>query len=269
MTPYLESSTHHRDLADRSRGSSAPAARTFSSQAYAQFDNHNADRVAGDVPARGRGRRTSTASPPRSRAGPNFGIVQLAIDGRPLGEPFDAYATARRAPRRRSRSARVALAEGKHMLTMTVTGKNAASTDYLAGLDLVVLDSAGGGAADPDRGGDDRGRAAPCRRRWRCRSARRADVRRLPARRLARVHGVDDGERDLHGRRRGADRRAIPGHLANGSFSLPQPLRVEFAKTAWSGADVERARSRSRSSRRSARTTSCAPAATRRRSPSR
>ena len=26
-----------------------------------------------------------------------------------------------------------------------------------------------------------------------------------------------------------------PGHLANGAFSLPQPLRVEIAKTAWSG----------------------------------
>ena len=25
-----------------------------------------------------------------------------------------------------------------------------------------------------------------------------------------------------------------PGHLANGAFTLPQPLRVELAKSAWS-----------------------------------
>jgi len=25
-----------------------------------------------------------------------------------------------------------------------------------------------------------------------------------------------------------------PGHLTNGAFSLPEPLRVEFSKTAWS-----------------------------------
>jgi amidase len=26
-----------------------------------------------------------------------------------------------------------------------------------------------------------------------------------------------------------------PGHLANGSFTLPEPLRVELGKTAWTG----------------------------------
>ena len=57
--------------------------------------------------------------------------------------------------------------------------------------------------------------------------ARRAgDVRRLHARRVARVHGVDHRERDLHRGRRGADRHRPGGHLTvNGAFYLPQPLR--------------------------------------------
>ena len=28
---------------------------------------------------------------------------------------------------------------------------------------------------------------------------------------------------------------ADPGHLANGAFTLPQPLRVEIAPTTWTG----------------------------------
>ena len=28
-------------------------------------------------------------------------------------------------------------------------------------------------------------------------------------------------------------RSSDPGHLTNGAFSLPQPLRVELGKTAW------------------------------------
>ena len=63
--------------------------------------------------------------------------------------------------------------------------------------------------------------------------ARRERVlRRLPAGRHARVHGVDHGQRDLHGGRRGADGRR-PGRLMNGSFSLPQPLRVEIDPASW------------------------------------
>jgi len=26
-----------------------------------------------------------------------------------------------------------------------------------------------------------------------------------------------------------------PGHLSNGAFSLPEPLRVSFSKSAWTG----------------------------------
>ncbi len=33
-----------------------------------------------------------------------------------------------------------------------------------------------------------------------------------------------------------------PGHLANGAFSLPEPLRVELAKTSWSAPDRQRGR---------------------------
>ena len=40
------------------------------------------------------------------------------------------------------------------------------------------------------------------------------------------LHRVDVGQRDLHGGRRDADGRATPGHLMNGTFSLPEALQV-------------------------------------------
>ena len=67
---------------------------------------------------------TPTASPRRSCAGRTSASCSVSIDGRQLGAPFDLYAATLQRRRRRSRSARVALSEGKHMLTMTVIGKN-------------------------------------------------------------------------------------------------------------------------------------------------
>ena len=111
----------------------------FSSQAYAQFDNHNGDGSRATFPLEVEDGDTYGISAAFVK-GPNFGIVQVSIDGRPLGAPFDVYAAALRVAPPVSLGT-LALAEGKHMLTMTVTGKNAASTDYLAGIDLLVLDS--------------------------------------------------------------------------------------------------------------------------------
>ena len=54
--------------------------------------------------------------------------MQLSLDGRPLGAPFDGYAAALGVEPPVSLGT-LALSEGKHMLTMTVVGKNEASTD--------------------------------------------------------------------------------------------------------------------------------------------
>jgi hypothetical protein len=49
----------------------------------------------------------------------------------------------------------------------------------------------------------------------------------------------DDGERDLHRRRRHAERgdasATATGHLVNGSFSLPQPLTAKASSAAGTG----------------------------------
>jgi hypothetical protein len=118
-----------------------------SSAAYAQFDNHNADGSRASFPLDVEDGDTYGLSAAFVRA-PNFGIVQVSIDGRPVGAPFDGYAAtlARADP---LSLGTLALSEGKHTLTLTVTGKNAAATDYLAGLDLLVLDSTAAPVATP------------------------------------------------------------------------------------------------------------------------
>ena len=63
--------------------------------------------------------------------------------------------------------------------------------------------------------------------------ARRAgDLRRVHPGRGQGLHGHDHGERHLDRGRRGAD-RLDPGHLTNGTFTLPEPLVVEFSKASW------------------------------------
>jgi hypothetical protein len=61
----------------------------------------------------------------RIGVGPDHGIVQLAIDGRRLGERFDGYAS----EAGRSEElilGRVTLSQGDHTVTFTVVGKNTA-----------------------------------------------------------------------------------------------------------------------------------------------
>ena len=142
MTPYLESfagvaaGTATTSVIRRVGNSGGVV---FSSQAYAQFDNHNGDGSRASFPVEVEDGDTYGISAQFVR-GPNFGVVQVSIDGRPLGQPFDGYAAAL-AKTDPIPLGPLALSEGKHILTMTVTGKNATSTDYLAGLDLLILDS--------------------------------------------------------------------------------------------------------------------------------
>ena len=110
-----------------------------SSQAYAQFDNHNGDGSRASFPLDVDDGDTYGLSAAFVQ-GPNFGVVQLFIDGRQIGGTYDLYA-ATLVPRRPVSLGALALSEGRHILTMKVVGKNDASTDFLGGIDLLVLDS--------------------------------------------------------------------------------------------------------------------------------
>ena len=186
QTPYLESFNSitagtATQSAIRRVGNTGGV--VFSSQAYALFDNQNPDGSRATFPL-----EVEDADTYGLRAqfvkGPDMGVVQVAVDGRPLGAPIDLYAAALQ--RRASRCALgvLALSEGKHMFTLTVTGKNEASSNYRAGIDLLVLDTQAAPQPTPtavataEVGGD---RPADAR------ADRRAGVlRRLPARRRAR-----------------------------------------------------------------------------------
>jgi hypothetical protein len=111
-----------------------------SSQSYAQFDNHNGDGSRASFPLDVEDGDTYGVSASLVK-GPNFGIVQLFIDGRQIGGTYDLYAPAITVAQPVLLGP-LALSEGKHILTMKVVGKNDAATDFLGGIDLLVLDSA-------------------------------------------------------------------------------------------------------------------------------
>ncbi|MDQ6658503.1 MAG: DUF2961 domain-containing protein [Actinomycetota bacterium] len=69
---------------------------------------------------------------------PDYGIVQVSIDGKDLAAPIDNYQPAGVTIATQQLGA-VALAAGKHTLTLTLTGRNPAATNYFAGLDVLVL----------------------------------------------------------------------------------------------------------------------------------
>jgi len=231
QTPYLESfagvtaGTATTSIVRRVSGI------TFSSQAYAQLDNHNGDGSRATFPIEVEDGDIYGISAAFVK-GPNFGIVQLALDGRPLGGPFDAYDTALavEAPKLLGT---VALAEGKHMLTLTVVGKNAAATDWLGGLDLLVLDA--GAAAQPTPTAvatAEVGGSVP---------ATLALSLGTPPRFEAFIPGT---EREYTTSTQATvtssagDARLTtsePGYLANGAFKLAQPLQVALSKTTWDG----------------------------------
>jgi hypothetical protein len=70
----------------------------------------------------------------------DYGTVQLALDGKPLGAPIDLYEPAPRVVYTGDVPLGTAtLDAGSHTLTITVTGKNAKSTSYLVGMDWIKL----------------------------------------------------------------------------------------------------------------------------------
>jgi hypothetical protein len=201
-----------------------------SSAAYAQFDNHNGDGSRASFPLDVEDADTYGITAAFVR-GPNFGIVQASIDGRPLGAPFDGYADtlARAEP---LSLGTLALSEGRHVLTLTVTGKNPTSTDYLAGLDLLVLDSTAAPVATPTAVATaEVGATVP---------ATLALTLGVPPTFAAFVPGVADeytAKTTANVISTAGDSAlsvSDPGHLANGRFALTQPLQVGLAPAAWS-----------------------------------
>jgi hypothetical protein len=69
----------------------------------------------------------------------DYGIVQYWLDGAKVGKPIDAFNDGV-VPTKRVELGVVELKQGKARLKMEVTGKNAKSTGFMAGLDCVVLE---------------------------------------------------------------------------------------------------------------------------------
>jgi len=67
----------------------------------------------------------------------DYGIVQVKIDGKPVGQPFDGYNDG--VTRELVDLGRIELAAGDHKVALELTGKNAKSTNYFAGLDVLSL----------------------------------------------------------------------------------------------------------------------------------
>lgn len=70
----------------------------------------------------------------------DYGINVLTLDGEQLGEPFDAYNSPEVQVSDPIDYGTVDLAAGTHTLVLEVTGKNANSTSYMAGLDYLQLE---------------------------------------------------------------------------------------------------------------------------------
>ena len=217
------------------------------------------------VPARRRGRRQLRPLR-RAREGAEL-RHRAAVHRRPPDRRRRTTCT----PRRSARADPIALgayalSEGRHMLTMKVVGKNDASTDFLGGIDLLVLDSTAAPQPTPtavataEVGAHGAGDA-----RADARGRRRRSAPFQPG--VAQgVHGRDGRQRRLDGRRRARSTVSDPGHLANGTFTLPEPLRVEHRARTPGATPVSNATRRDQaSSRRSRPPSRCAPAPTRRR----
>ncbi|MEN5075129.1 DUF2961 domain-containing protein [Isoptericola cucumis] len=74
---------------------------------------------------------------------PDYGVVQVSLDGEPLGAEIDGYRSEGVAVGTHELGS-VDLTAGEHTLTLTVTGKNEAATGHLAGLDTLDLTLQGG-----------------------------------------------------------------------------------------------------------------------------
>ncbi|WP_212754308.1 DUF2961 domain-containing protein [Nakamurella aerolata] len=79
----------------------------------------------------------------------DYGIVQLAVDGKNVGSGFDGYQATGVGTAQHDLGT-LALTAGRHTLTLTVTGKNAAATGYFVGLDYLSLATTASGVKVTD-----------------------------------------------------------------------------------------------------------------------
>jgi hypothetical protein len=203
---------------------------TASGQAYSLFDNRNADQSRLTLPFEVEWPDTYAVAAGIVKAA-NFGIVKFAVDGRSTGAPIDGYAAATTRPDAIALGT-LELSKGKHTVTLTVTGKNDAATDYRAGLDFLELDSekagtpapsavdntAAAGSVDPTLGltlgaSPSFGAFTP------------GTAKDYTAQTTANVISTA-GDATLS--------VSDPGHLVNGTFSLSQRLSVTGVPKTWS-----------------------------------
>jgi hypothetical protein len=202
---------------------------TASGQAYQLFDNRNADQSRLTLPFEVEWADTYAVAAGIVKAA-NFGIVKFAIDGRPIGNPIDGYAAAT------ARADAIALgtlelSTGKHTVTMTVTGKNDAATDYRAGLDFLELDSEKAGTPAPTAVDN---------------TAAHGEVDPMLALTLggspsfgkfeagtAKDYTAQTTANVISTAGDAALNVSDPGHLVNGTFALPQPLQVSGVPKTW------------------------------------
>ncbi|MGI9157003.1 MAG: DUF2961 domain-containing protein [Marmoricola sp.] len=100
------------------------------------FQAHSADQhvtLAFDVPTTGDYGMSAVLT-----AAADYGIATLSVDGSTVAQPYDGYAAVGVSTRNVDLGS-VHLDAGRHTLRLTVTGKNAASRGYLAGLDRFDL----------------------------------------------------------------------------------------------------------------------------------
>ncbi len=96
------------------------------------------DKMNLDVPVHKAGRYTVLV---RMTKAPDYGIVQLYLDDKKVGQPIDLY-NATVVPTGEISLGTMDLFVGEHKLTVEIVGKNEKSTGYLFGLDYVKLVSA-------------------------------------------------------------------------------------------------------------------------------
>jgi hypothetical protein len=202
---------------------------TASGQAYQLFDNRNADQSRLTLPFEVEWPDTYAVAAGIVKAA-NFGIVKFAIDGRAIGTPIDGYASAT-ARADAIPLGTLELSKGKHTVSMTVTGKNDAATDFRAGLDFLELDSEKAGTPEPTAVDNTTAigtvdptlsltlGASPSFGKFEAGTAKD-----YTAQTTANVISTA-GDATLI--------VSDPGHLVNGTFSLPQPLQVTGVPKTW------------------------------------
>ncbi|MBN2023419.1 MAG: DUF2961 domain-containing protein [Pirellulales bacterium] len=132
--------------ASSAQGNPRPGARevkpNLSGDRMLVFDSGGDGQFSLAVPAEMEGRYTVKVYYPRA---PEFGVVGLAVNGTPVGEPVDTYLRKNDLsrplwPARVHGFPGVALKKGRNEFTFSVKDKNQRATGYQVGLDCIVLE---------------------------------------------------------------------------------------------------------------------------------